>query len=224
MKKPKIKSDTVPNGYTLTVDGKEYMYFTVEEYLAGVLAHIGMEQKDPMTNEEILEVLFNALLGTEHAKKLAKMRSDIQKLESDYTIRLELLDKTYKRVKDYEDMSDGLHDRLGKVRKEVQDLEAAFKKGKPHAQELLKGIGTLELKSYKLREEMKESRALIREMKAWQKKVEKAEAPEEPKTKAKKEKPEPKIKVRTYRSPEEQAAAYEANKRKRQRRNETLDD
>lgn len=211
MKKPKIKSDTVPNGYTLTVDGKEYMYFTVAEYLAGVLAHIGMEQKDYMTNEEILKVLFDALLGTEHAKKLAKMRSDIQKLESDYTIRLELLDKTYKRVKDYEDLADGLYDRVAKVRKEVQDLEAAFKKGKPQAQELLKGIGTLELKSYKLREEMKESRALIREMKMWQKKVEKAEKGEEPKPKEKPE-PKPKPKARNYKTPDEQAAAYEKSK------------
>ena len=95
------------------------------------------------------------------------------------------------------------------------------------AQEILKSISSLNTITYKLKEEMKETRALIREMKAWQKTVEKAEAPEspeEPKPKAKKEKPEPKIKVQTYRSPEEQAAAYERNKRKRQRRNETLDD
>lgn len=222
--RPKIKVDTVKNGYTLDVDDKGYMYFNAGELLAGILAHVGMEQKDYMTNEDLLTTLFNALLGTEHAKKLSKIRSDITKLESDYKIRLELLDKTCKRVKDYVDLADGLYDRVAKVSKEVHDLEAAFKKGKPQAQELLKGIGTLELKSYKLREEMKESRALIREMKAWQKKVEKAEAPEEPKPKAKKEKPEPKIKVRTYRSPEEQAAAYEANKRKRQKRNETEND
>lgn len=226
MKRPKIKADTVKNGYTLDVDDKGYMYFNAGELLAGILAHVGMEQKDYMTNEDLLTVLFDALLGTKHAKKLAKIRSDIQKLESDYKIRLELLDKTYNRVKDYEDLADGLYDRISKVRKEVQDLEATFKKGKPQAQELLKGIGTLEMTSYKLKEELKESRALIREMKAWQKKVEKAEAHEEPKPKSKpkKEKPDPKIKVRTYRSPEEQAAAYEANKRKRQKRNETEND
>ena len=202
MKKPKIKSDTVPNGYTLTVDGKEYMYFTVAEYLAGVLAHIGMEQKDYMTNEEILKVLFDALLGTEHAKKLAKMRSDIQKLESDYTIRLELLDKTYKRIKDYENMADSLHDRISRVRDNVKSLETDCKASKPLADELLKGISSLNMATYKLKEEMKESRALIREIKMLQHKDEGGE-----------EKPKPK--KHTSKSPDEQAAAYERNKQKK---------
>ena len=202
MKKPKIKSDTVPNGYTLTVDGKEYMYFTVAEYLAGVLAHIGMEQKDYMTNEEILKVLFDALLGTEHAKKLAKMRSDIQKLESDYTIRLELLDKTYKRIKDYENMADSLHDRISRVRDNVKSLETDCKASKPLADELLKGISTLNMATYKLKEEMKESRALIREIKMLQHNDEGGE-----------EKPKPK--KHTSKSPDEQAAAYERNKQKK---------
>lgn len=204
MKKPKIKSDTVPNGYTLTVDGKEYMYFTVAEYLAGVLAHIGMEQKDPMTNEEILKVLFDALLGTEHAKKLAKMRSDIQKLESDYTIRLELLDKTYKRIKDYENMADSLHDRISRVRDNVKSLETDCKTNKPLADELLKGISSLNMATYKLKEEMKESRALIREIKMLQHKEHNDEGEEKPKPKK-----------RTSKSPDEQAAAYERNKQKK---------
>ena len=202
MKKPKIKSDTVPNGYTLTVDGKEYMYFTVAEYLAGVLAHIGMEQKDYMTNEEILKVLFDALLGTEHAKKLAKMRSDIQKLESDYTIRLELLDKTYKRIKDYENMADSLHDRISRVRDNVKSLETDCKASKPLADELLKGISSLNMATYKLKEEMKESRALIREIKMLQHKEHNDEGGEE----------KPKPKKHTSKSPDEQAAAYEKSK------------
>lgn len=205
MKKPKIKSYTVPNGYTLTVDGKEYMYFTVAEYLAGVLAHIGMEQKDPMTNEEILKVLFDALLGTEHAKKLAKMRSDIQKLESDYTIRLELLDKTYKRIKDYENMADSLHDRISRVRDNVKSLETDCKTSKPLADELLKGISSLNMATYKLKEEMKESRALIREIKMLQHKEHNDEGGEE----------KPKPKKHTSKSPDEQAAAYERNKQKK---------
>lgn len=196
MKKPKIKIETLPNGYSLEVEGKGYMYFNERELLTGILVHLGLHEKEPMTDEELLTVLFDAMLGTEHTKKLAKIRSDISKLESDYRIRVELLDKTYKRVKDYEDMADGLHDRLGKVRQEVRDLEADFKAGKPMAQEILKSISSLNTMTYKLKEEMKETRALIRELKG----IQKVDA-----TKA-----EPKI--RKSKSPDEQAAAYEKSK------------
>lgn len=202
MKKPKIKIETLPNGYSLEIEGKGYMYFNERELLTGILVHLGLREKEPMSDEELLTVLFDAMLGTEHAKKLAKIRSDISKLESDYRIRVELLDKTYKRVKDYEDMADGLHDRLGKVRQEVRDLEADFKAGKPMAQEILKSISSLNTMTYKLKEEMKESRALIRELKLLQHKENKDE------DSAEKSKP----KIRKSKSPDEQAAAYEKSK------------
>ena len=39
--RPSIDVKTVPNGYTLTVDKGNYMYFTPEELLMGFMMHVG---------------------------------------------------------------------------------------------------------------------------------------------------------------------------------------
>ena len=39
--RPSIEVKTVPNGYTLTVDKGNYMYFTPEELLMGFMMHVG---------------------------------------------------------------------------------------------------------------------------------------------------------------------------------------
>ena len=45
-KRPNVLLTTVPNGYALTVDKKEYMAFDVEGMLAQVFTHIALHEND----------------------------------------------------------------------------------------------------------------------------------------------------------------------------------
>lgn len=168
-KKLKIKVDTTRGGYTLDIGDKGYLYFNVRELLTGILVHLGLEEKDPMTDEEMLVMMFEAMLGAEHVKKLKTMRGDIIKLEAEYRDKLDLIRKTTDRIKDYENMADALMDKLTKVRHEIKYTERDYKKSKPLADELMKGVSSLQSTANKLKEEMRETRALIRELEALQK-------------------------------------------------------
>lgn len=164
MKRPKIEVSTVKNGYTLDVDGKGYMYFNVGDMLAGILAHVGMGIKDPMEEKEILEVLFDALLGSEYAQKIVNMRDNILNLEGEYSEKLEKVKKTTNRLREYEDMADELTDRISSIRSDIRRVEDEYKANKKMAFELIGAVEKAHKTIAEVKEELKTSRALLREM------------------------------------------------------------
>lgn len=59
-KLPKIEVRTVPNGYTLAIEGhkQEYLYFSPEKLMEGVMVHVGLkmtEQLDPNTIKSFID-------------------------------------------------------------------------------------------------------------------------------------------------------------------------
>lgn len=164
MKRPKILVSTVKNGYTLDVDGKSYMYFNVGDMLAGILAHVGMGIKDPMEEKEILEVLFDALIGSEYAQKIANMRDNILNLEGEYSEKLEKVKKTTNRLREYENMADELTNRISSVRSDLRRTEDEYKANKKMALELIGAVEKAHNTIAEVKEELKASRALLREM------------------------------------------------------------
>ena len=59
-KLPHIEVRTVPNGYTLTIEGhkQEYLYFSLEKLMEGVMVHVGLkmtEQLDPNTIKNFID-------------------------------------------------------------------------------------------------------------------------------------------------------------------------
>ena len=163
---PKIKVEKVKNGYTLDVEGHNngYMYFNVGELLAGILAHVGMGIKDPMEEKEILEVLFDALLGSEYAQKIAKMRDSILKLEGEYREKLERVKKTTSRLREYEDIADELTNRINSTRSDIRRTEDEYKANKKMALELIGAVEKARNTIAEMKEELKASRALLREL------------------------------------------------------------
>jgi hypothetical protein len=49
----KVSIQTLPNGYSLDVDGKGYMYFTLQELLEGVFVHVGLHKLDWLDRDTI---------------------------------------------------------------------------------------------------------------------------------------------------------------------------
>ena len=50
----------LPNGYALTVEGQEYMYFTPTELLEGMFYHVGLEKTGYMDKQTIHDLMFAA--------------------------------------------------------------------------------------------------------------------------------------------------------------------
>lgn len=57
----RVKVETLPNGYALTVNGEEYMYFNGRELLAGMFYHVGLEKLDYIDADHV-EMLMEAIL------------------------------------------------------------------------------------------------------------------------------------------------------------------
>ena len=49
----KISIETLPNGYAMTVDGKEYLYFNVEDLIAGFFTHVAIEKTEYLDKDMV---------------------------------------------------------------------------------------------------------------------------------------------------------------------------
>lgn len=76
-KKPRLKINvcTVPNCYSLTVGTHHYLYFTVEQLLAGFIYHVGLGENNFVSNEfisAIVEAAADWKSGGDFVKKEAE--------------------------------------------------------------------------------------------------------------------------------------------------------
>ena len=82
-KLPKIEVRTVANGYTLAIEGhkQEYLYFTPEKLMEGVMVHVGLkmtDQLDPNTIKSFIEsaLEWNNLKASHKELQKAKRETD----------------------------------------------------------------------------------------------------------------------------------------------------
>lgn len=53
----KVSVQTFPNGYSLDVEGKGYMYFTIQELLEGIFVHVGLKKTDWLDRDTITDLM-----------------------------------------------------------------------------------------------------------------------------------------------------------------------
>ena len=70
----------MPNGYTLTIEGhrQEYMYFSPEKLMEGVMVHIGLKMTDQLSAETITSFIETALQWND----LKKSTTEINRLKA----------------------------------------------------------------------------------------------------------------------------------------------
>ena len=84
-KLPRIVVHTLPNGYSLAIEGhkQEYMYFTPEKLLEGVMVHIGLHMTEQLSPDMIKSFIDSALewnnLKASH-KELQKAKRDAERI------------------------------------------------------------------------------------------------------------------------------------------------
>ena len=88
----KIVVKTRPNGYEMSIDGKEYMYFNHQKLMMGMLIHLGLERENYMSVEDI-DNLMEAIMDGSLPKELFK---ENRLLRAELAIREKELQEYYK--------------------------------------------------------------------------------------------------------------------------------
>ncbi len=88
-KLPKIEVRTTPNGYSLAIEGhkQEYMYFSPEKLMEGVMVHIGLHMTEQLSSGTIKSFIDSALewnnLKASH-KELQKAKRETERITKMY--------------------------------------------------------------------------------------------------------------------------------------------
>lgn len=88
-KLPKIDVRTAPNGYQLSIEGhkQEYMYFSPEKLMEGVMVHIGLHMTEQLSPDMIKSFIDSALewnnLKASH-KELQKAKRETERITKMY--------------------------------------------------------------------------------------------------------------------------------------------
>lgn len=118
--KPKllrITLTTVPNGYSLDVDGVGYMYYDTTSLIEGIIYHIGLHQKKWADDETIKALLTVA----------AKWTPDVQtQLERDSVAEL-----NFRKMAGMQTRLSAQNIRIAELMDKVEELEEQLKKATP---------------------------------------------------------------------------------------------
>lgn len=116
-KKIKITLATVPNGYSLDVDGVGYMYYNTTSLIEGIIYHIGLHQKKWADDETIKALLTVA----------AKWTPDVQtQLERDSVAEL-----NFRKMAGMQTRLAAQNTRIVELMDKVEELEEQLKKATP---------------------------------------------------------------------------------------------
>lgn len=81
----KITITTKPNGYALTVNEKEYLYFNTLDLVKGVCIHVGLGRKSPTTKygrDAILKAMGDGSLERKLQKEVNELKSQVFNLKN----------------------------------------------------------------------------------------------------------------------------------------------
>ena len=88
-KLPRISVSTLPNGYSLSIEGHkhEYMYFTPEKLLEGFMVHVGLKMTEELSTDTIKSFIDSAIefhnMKASH-KELQKAEREVDKVNRKY--------------------------------------------------------------------------------------------------------------------------------------------
>ena len=80
----KITIQTLPNGYSLDVEGLHpggFMYHNEMELLIGFITRIGFHESEPLESTQMLRIMFQTIIGQEYSEVADSMMQSIKDLE-----------------------------------------------------------------------------------------------------------------------------------------------
>ena len=116
----KIKVSILPNGYALTVDDQEYMYFNEIDLMAGFMGHVGMREVDYADRGTILSSLMSAMLGDTFTDAVATLKQRVSLLSGKYETTMAKMDDALVYV-------NNAQNQIYRLGKDIQNLQDGFK-------------------------------------------------------------------------------------------------
>lgn len=143
----KISLRTVSNGYTLTVDESEFMYFNEVDLLAGFMAHVGLSETGYMDKGAILNTLFSAMMGSAYADSVTTLKQRVGLLSNQYDTTINRMDKAIEYVTQAEKTIENMMSRLDKIDSTLRATEIDHANNKKVVDEATKKLAEIEKRS-----------------------------------------------------------------------------
>lgn len=129
-----LKLDTVPNGYSLKIEGEDYMYYNLADLIAGFVCHVGLMESKPMDRGTVLSTLFTAMIGEEYANSVTTLKRRVGLLSQRYETTLERMDESIdyvvaagKQIESMKQKIELLDDKVSTVQKLQSKVEESIK-------------------------------------------------------------------------------------------------
>ena len=159
-----IKVQTLPNGYSLDVNGVGFMYHSVVDLLAGFMEHVGLGETNAMDKGTILSSLMSAMLGEAYNDAVTLLKQRIGLLSNQYATTIDRMDKSIEFVNLAEKTISNLVSRIEAVETEMRSAEHQHAQNKKGAEELRLKIVTLEHRQADLSEQLADSATIMKAM------------------------------------------------------------
>lgn len=118
----KISLKTVPNGYSLEVNGEGFMYFNEVDLLGGFMAHVGLQDTRTMERGSVLNCLFSAMMGEAYSNAVTTLKQRVALLTGKYEGTLEQMDNSIEYVNQAEKTIQALQSKIERLSEEVKAL------------------------------------------------------------------------------------------------------
>lgn len=146
----KIVVMTHPNGYSLNIEGEEFMYYNELDLLLGFLSRVGTGNTNDMEKSDLINALFNMMLGKKYTQDVDKLKMTVNRLEARYTDVTAKLQRELEKVKEANERHDKLTKRTEELTKLVDEMQQGYQKAYKPYDEYNKRISKLESQTTKM--------------------------------------------------------------------------
>ena len=146
----KIVVMTHPNGYSLNIEGEEFMYYNELDLLLGFLSRVGTGNTNDMEKGDLINALFNMMLGQKYTQDVDKLKMTVNRLEARYTDVTAKMQRELDKVKEANERHEKLTKRTEELTKLVDEMQQGYQKAYKPYEEYNKRISKLESQTTKM--------------------------------------------------------------------------
>lgn len=121
----KITLQTLPNGYSLNVEGLHpggFLYYNEMELLAGFITHVGLHEANPMESTKMLRIMFQTIIGQEYVEAADNMMRTVAELNK----RCQEIEKKLRELQTESNAPKKAKETKPKKKKKVDDNEINY--------------------------------------------------------------------------------------------------
>lgn len=160
----KIEVHTLPNGYSLDVDGTGYMYYNEIDLIAGFMAHVGLSETNYMDRGSIMSALMSAMIGDAYSDAVTTLKQRVGLLTTQYTTTIERMDKAIDYVTQAEKQIDSMLGRVKALEVQIKGTEQIHIDNKKIVEDTKVKLASIEKKADKVMDSLANSATIMRAM------------------------------------------------------------